>query len=212
MNASLRSLVALFGAIPQPPADEVRRQLEEVFARPEFHPQDENFLLRWFGELLRQFFTWLGSLYDVSPVLFWVLLIGCVVLLALLVGHITWTIRRVWFTGGAGREEGAQEQRQRLSLWYQEEAQRQATAEDFTEAIRCLFLALVYRFDESGRVNFQQAYTNREYLDLCADRPEVQQGLRVFVDILDDHWYGQRPSARTQYENCRTLYDRLIKV
>ena len=43
---------------------------------------------------------------------------------------------------------GEREKRQRLSVAHWEEAQRRAAAGDFTEAIRFLFLALVYRFDD----------------------------------------------------------------
>jgi hypothetical protein len=58
-------------------------------------------------------------------------------------------------------------------------------------------------------VSFQKSYTNREYLTLFADRPPVYDQLKVFVDMLDDHWYGQRPTDRGQYERCIALYEGL---
>ena len=75
--------------------------------------------------------------------------------------------------------------------------------------MRFLFLSLVYRFDEAGRVSFRKAYTNREYLELSADRADVRAALRVMVDVLDDHWYGQTPCGRGRYDECRAGYDRL---
>ena len=52
-----------------------------------------------------------------------------------------------------------------LSIGYREEAARRAEAGDYTEAVRFLFLSLVYRFDERGRVSLHKDCTNREYLD-----------------------------------------------
>jgi hypothetical protein len=177
-------------------------------ARPEFAPPGGAQL--WLLQRLADFFDWLGGLREVNPILFWVLLAGALLLLALLAAHIAWTVRRALFVGPrlAGSEPPG-ERRERLSLAYWEEARRRAARGEFTEAIRFLFLSLVYRFDESGRALFQEAYTNREYLGLFADRPQVQAELRVFVDTLDEHWYGQRPTDEQQYRDCLALYERL---
>ena len=37
----------------------------------------------------------------------------------------------------------------------------------------------------------------------------MYRDLKVFVDTLDDHWYGQRATERERYENCLTLYESL---
>lgn len=208
MNAM--AWLLLQGAIPQPTDDQVRRQLEDVFNRPEFSPRDEAFWVRWFLNGLRHFFEWLGGLYTSAPVLFWMLLAGCLTLLILLLTHITWTVRRVWFRSARStQDEPSGTERQRLSLRFRDEAAMRASQADFTEAIRCLFLSLVYRFDESGRDDFPQSSTNREYLARFADRPPVQERLSVFVDTLDDYWYGQRPTERRQYLDCLALYEQL---
>lgn len=205
------TFVALaLGEVPEPDVDAVARQLKEVFQRPEFTPPPEPFWLHWLVQALTGFLGWLSGLYETSPPLFWVLLVGCVVVLVLLLTHIIWTLRRVWYASGRPADAAAAARREALSQRLCREAERWAAAGDFTEAIRCLFLALVHRFDESGRVDFQAACTNREYLALFAERPPLQAGLRVFVDVLDDHWYGQRPSAQSQYAQCRRLYDEFV--
>lgn len=202
LAASLPGLLAV-----GPPADDVRAAADRVFARPEFRPSEPgpvNWLLRQLGD----FFRWLGTLYDGSPLLFWTLLVGCLVLLVLMLVLIGFQLRTV-FAGGGRRAEADRAERVRRSAEYAAEADRRAAAGDFTEAVRYLFLSLVYRFDERGRVNFRTAYTNREYLGLLADRATVQGPLRLLVDTLDDHWYGQRPCDRPQYDRCRAVYDRL---
>ncbi|HLJ95994.1 MAG TPA: DUF4129 domain-containing protein [Gemmataceae bacterium] len=193
----------------QPTEPEIRRRLKEVLARPEFS-QHEKTLSEMLAEQLARLFAWLGALRNANPILFWLLLVGCLLLLLLLGIHIGWSIRRM-LAGGTSLQEAAvaQEKRRRQSLAYWEEAQRRAAERDFTEAIRFLFLSLVYAYDENGRVGFQNAYTNREYLSLFADRPEVRSELAVFVDTLDDHWYGQRPTDEARYQECLALYQSL---
>ena len=64
-----------------------------------------------------------------------------------------------------------------------------------------LFLIMPYSQDPGS--------TNREYLALFAERPRVNADLKVFVDTLDDHWYGQRPTDQAQYVQCLALYETL---
>jgi hypothetical protein len=193
-----------------PEDDTIRHQLEDILSRREFHPEGQLSFWNKIIDFFADFIKWLNGLKDTAPILFWIIIISLIVILILLLAHITWTTARVLGLGDrpAG-EEDAREKRGRLSATYRQEAARRAEQGDFTEAIRFLFLSLVYRFDEAGRVSFQKAYTNREYLTLFQDRPAVQHDLKVFVDTLDDHWYGQRPTERRRYENCLTLYESL---
>jgi hypothetical protein len=194
-------------APPEPSEGSIRQKLTEILAREEFSPNGRQ---KWMEGLLRDFFGWLAGLHETNVVLFWLLLGGCLALLLVLVGHVGWTVSRAFSAGAKGPGTGStEEERGRLSLSYWEEARRRAGQHEFTEAVRFLFLSLVYRFDESGRVGFQQAATNREYLALFAERPRVQAELKVFVDTLDDHWYGQHPTEERQYESCLALYEHL---
>jgi hypothetical protein len=196
--------------VPHPAAFEVNQQVKRVYALPEFLPENTADPLRWIWLKIERFFHWLTTIYDTQPLLYWTLLVVCLTLLALLLTHITWTVRRLLFVGateGGDLKEGGH--RERLSATYREEALRRAALGDFTEAIRHLFLSLVYHYDESGRVSFKRAYTNREYLGLFAERPQVHSELKVFVDALDQHWYGVRPANQERYDECLALYQSL---
>jgi hypothetical protein len=206
--AALTAVAAGPAGMPSPPPDAIRAKSDEVFARPEFHSSntESGLLLR----LLREFFAWLGGLYETAPLLFWLILVGCIVILLALVTHIVLTVRAVFVKGRVNYEPtGDGTGRLLLSAGYRQEADRRAAAGEFTEAVRFLFLALVYRFDERGRVSLHKAYTNREYLELLGDRPTVRDALRVMVDALDDHWYGQRSCGPAMYRDCLAVYDRL---
>ena len=198
-------------AAAAPTDDQVHSKIGEILSRSDFAPRTDDWL-RHVLDLLDRFFKWLGTLYDNSPPLFWTLLIGCLLVLALLIWHIVWTVRKAFFgSRGSALDSAAADERRRLSSECRAEATRQAGLGQFTEAIRFLFLALVYRFDESGRVSFQRARTNREYLSIFADQPDLYDKLRVFVDILDMHWYGQQPASLQQYESCEELFTRLTQ-
>jgi hypothetical protein len=201
---------ARLGEAAHPPEEAIRQAVAKVYARPEFEPSKG-----WDGWLLllraiEQLFKWLGGLGETNRVLFWILLWTCVALLLLLVAHLSWSVIKVFtFRDRAAKATEAALARQGLSRSFWEKAQSQAAAGDFTEALRCLFLSLVYRFDENGRVHFDRAYTNREYLSLVADRPEIQSKLARLVDALDEYWYGQRPVQEPLYRDCLAVYQTL---
>lgn len=200
----------ILGASPPPDESRIRRQLGEIFERPEFTPESGVSLPDEFRRALDLFFKWLGSLSRANPALYWILLTVCVTLLVVLSAHILWTLRQALFVT-ARPDAGVSDRSERIrrSIFYQEEAHRRSAGGDYTEAIRSLFLSLVYLFDESGRVSFQRAYTNREYLALFRDRPQVHRGLQVFVETLDQYWYGERPTDALRYQECLGLYESL---
>ena len=189
--------------------ESIRETREAVFDRPEFRTGSarDNWVLRAF----RDFFRWLGSLHEASPLLFAILVTVCIVLLVLLVVHIVRQVSRAFAIVRRMKPEEAERARRRiLSEAYRDDAIRFADTGDFTEAIRHLFLSLVYRFDERGRVSLHTAYTNREYLDLLDDRTPARDALRMMVDLLDIHWYGQSRCDAEQYRACLRDYERLI--
>ncbi len=191
--------------------EQIRRTAQEVFSREEFDPNAGT--PNWFMRTLAEFFRWLGGLSAASPVLFWVILGGCVLLLIVLVVYAVASLG--WgFEIGAGaarrRAAAAAAERKRRSAEFRAAAATAASRGDFTEAIRCLFLSLVHRFDEQGRIGFQKARTNREYLGLLDTDPPIRGELAVFVDTLDEHWYGQRPAGQDRFADCQSRYDRLL--
>jgi hypothetical protein len=210
--AVILSAFAWVAVASSPTPEQIRRTAEEVFSREEFAPGAGQ--PNWLLQALQGFFQWLGSLRGASPFLFWAILVACIVLLGILLAWVVVATARVFGHRDYRRRatSGEDGRRERLSATFYDEAQQRAARGEFTEAIRCLFLALVYRFDEKGRVGFQRAWTNREYLALLADDLPARRGLEVFVDTLDEHWYGLRPAGADQYERCQALYERLASA
>jgi hypothetical protein len=204
LSSSLRFLLfPILAAAPDP--EQIRTALAEVLSKPEFSAQSEEPFFR-----LLELFRWLGTLYASSPALFWFLLLTCLGLLVAIAVHITFTVRGVFAARDRQQNtaQGAAE-RQRLSESYRRQAGVAAEHQDYTEAIRFLFLSLVYRFDETGKAGFHREQTNHEYLSLFEHRPPLRDSLRVFVDILDNYWYGQRPAEPERYTECQALYQQI---
>ncbi len=196
-------------AVPHPDAPAVRERLDDIFSRPVLRRTAAD-SPDVFGRLLRRFFEWLGSLRERSPFAFWLLLVLCGALLGLLALFVARRVRRVFYVGeGRRRARAPDERRREVSRAWRDEAARRAGCGDFTEAVRCLFLSLVYRLDETGQVLFRQSVTNREYLRLFDDRPALATALGEFVDVLADHWYGQRPTDESLYRHCLAVYEGL---
>jgi hypothetical protein len=141
------AFLGLFAAVPTQPPEKIQRKIGDVFSREEFGGSPEpSWLARKIGEFFARLGEWLGNLHAASPVLFWLLLVGCVALLALLVFLLVLALRRTFVLGPyeEGSAEGkAATERIRQSAAFREEALRHAARGDFTEAIRFLFLSLV---------------------------------------------------------------------
>jgi Domain of unknown function (DUF4129) len=206
---SLWATVAILtasSAQAQPDENRVRDELRKVFERSEFNPESKQLNWSWF----RRLFEWLGSLRDAAPLFYWMLLLTCV---GLLLAVLYWLARTIWRAVYVSRDDEqdklAESKRRQQSARFRAEADEHARAGDFTAAVRCLFLSLVYAFDESRRFLFLPALTNHEYLEGFADRPALKRGLQVFVDVLDRNWYGQQLTAAAEYQECLTLHEQL---
>jgi hypothetical protein len=205
LGASFFSMTASMAAAAPDP-EQIRIALTEVLSKPEFSGSSEYPL---FSRLL-ELFRWLGTLYTSSPGLFWFLLLTCLGLLVAIAVHITFTVRGLFGTRDRPQTSGhSASERRKLSESYRREASLAAERRDYTEAIRFLFLSLVYRFDETGKAGFHREQTNHEYLSLFDQRPRLRESLGVFVDVLDNYWYGQRQAGPERYSECQALYQQL---
>ncbi|MGB8644950.1 MAG: DUF4129 domain-containing protein [Anaerolineae bacterium] len=69
-------------------------------------------------------------------------------------------------------------------------AQQFASAGDYRAAMRELYLATLLLLDERGRIRFDSALTNREYLQAAAREPALAAALTPVVEAFDRTWYG----------------------
>jgi hypothetical protein len=202
-----------------PPPDAIRRLAGEILSRPEYQHERSNIPLvnwikemgEWFRGLLKPVSRGLDALYDVSPILFWIVAALMVLLALVLMVHI------VWFTAGlfrrhrlAGTPGLAAPQPVTPERW--EEAAHQALADKrYIDAVRNLFRAGLLRLEASRRRPMRRSATNREHLRAFRETPAFEP-LTVFVETIDNRWYAGADCSQEDYGNCSSAYARICEL
>ncbi len=86
-------------------------------------------------------------------------------------------------------------------------AQQLATAGDYRSAVRELYLATLLLLDERGRLRFDHALTNREYLKAAGREPALAAALAPVVETFDRIWYGFERVSPQDFET----YERQVE-
>jgi hypothetical protein len=89
-------------------------------------------------------------------------------------------------------------------------AEAAAGAQDYRKAIRHRYLATLLALDEAGRVRFDPALTNHEYLQR-APAP-LRDPLQPLVGIFERLWYGGFPATAEDYHAYQVLAARAESV
>lgn len=69
------------------------------------------------------------------------------------------------------------------------------------DAVRKLFVALLYQLDERGLVRLHADATNREYLALVRGLGRLHPVMSAMTDTFDRVWYGKAAADRALYED-----------
>ncbi len=86
------------------------------------------------------------------------------------------------------------------------QAQAAAAANDWRQAVRKVYLALLLDLDKRNTVSLNPAWTNREYLEAVRTQPALYSAMRELTNCFDVLWYGQHPGDRESYEQCLSYY------
>jgi hypothetical protein len=79
---------------------------------------------------------------------------------------------------------------------------------DYRRAARLLYLSALLWLDESGRLPYQRALTNREHLDRLAGSPALREAMRPVVETFDRVWYGETPLDAAGF----AIYEQQVKT
>jgi hypothetical protein len=230
------------------------RVLHDVLSRPEYHyvepkPTLLERFFEWLGRQIERFFLWLARLLerlfpasDRSPGhtdrLARLMVIGVVLLLAVLIARLILVIlpnlrrlrRGEGDTFAAGEVVLPREPETLLA-----EAEREAAAGRYREALRLAYLATVARLDQAGVLPEDRSRTHWE---LLRDLRRIQSNeLRVMSDEesrpgpalitrpsslvtllspltlrLDERLYGGRTATLEDYQACRTAHDQIVRL
>lgn len=88
------------------------------------------------------------------------------------------------------------------------EADRLEALGEYRLAVRCLYLACLLRFDETGVARFDRGQTNWEHLGRIETSRKLPEGLefRSATKLFDQVWYGHRVRGTEDLQQMRTVY------
>ena len=161
----------------------------------------------WFGDLS-------GALNDLRfthPVLFWCIMAALVVVLALLLWHIVYTLRLFLHGSPKATSQATKEKAKFVrfdELW--QEAHRLSARGEHTEAIRHLLLALLARAHDERWI-LPAGWTNHEIAAHLSHRAPLGDLLRGFVGTFDRFWYGRRRATTADFDRCRELVSSCVQ-
>jgi hypothetical protein len=202
-------------ALPPPAA--IHEAARDVLARPYFDlnsagPRDQTPLLLEIIRWILTPFRWLFDMLDGLPVVvIWLIVIACIVLAALLIGHIIFSLvraiqgpllQRKSPLNAATKEYDPKE--------FEKQADLAVAREDYIAAIRWLFRATLRRLELFEKKKFRPGTTNRELLWRYRASP-LAESLLSFVDTIDVKWYGQMPCGQAEYISCRNEHGRICR-
>lgn len=194
-----------------PAPRETVEKVVEILARPEFRGSDEEDagLLLLLSNLLSDLVDAVKRLRESSRSLYWTIVGWLGATLVAVVGHVAWT---VWKGTGSG-SGGAKGRRELLDPALSTRAGRDpeamfaradaAAADRPADGIPWLYLALLFRMERAGRLEFDAARTGLEYADALARRPADRLLWRGFLDAHDPVVFGGRDCPRDAFDDLR---------
>jgi hypothetical protein len=214
------ALAAASPSIQLPAPESIRDAAKTVLARPDFQADGSadaaegllGYLHRLLIEILgrfRDFFEWL---YQMSPVLAWLLIAALVITVVMLIGHILWTI--VMVVRGGRRQALLDDELAGRKIDPAElaaEAERARRDENYILGVRLLFRACLGVLEEREGKRFRPGSTNREHLARYRQTP-IYEWLSRFVWVIDSKWYGSQACLAADFAACHEAYDKICSI
>lgn len=188
-----------------------KERLQEILSRDEFAVQDEpegknllDMLLEWVLDVIARLFAGTevpdGAASAISYGLILITVVGLLVLVFWLYKKAIWQAKRV-------RMPLVGEEKLLSSEEYLHEAKRQGEAGEWREAVRHLFLALLFSMQEKSWLRVEPWKTNWEYAaELQYNHPQAVDMFRRHAQIFEKVWYGQgKLEGQLFWEQVREL-------
>lgn len=198
----------------RPAVTELRQDLQQILARPEYQQRGPDWLMDLKLKLLHHLYQWwmervapvFANLYEAKPVVFWVIVAAVHLVLIALLYHIYIGLRSAFGTGSRWRRQdpaAALPERVGGPDDLLRRADEAAGEGQFALAFRWLYLALIRRLDQQDLVRFDAAATNYDYLRQVRGNAAVAEVLEPLTRAVEPVWYGYRQASTADYERCR---------
>lgn len=203
-----------------PDAETIRRTAAEVVQRADYRLQpesraDEVFLSLILNglQLIISAFRSLFYLVEGLPEwLQWVVIVGLVLVVLVISGHMFYSLFML-FRSTRQRDSAT------LTLptvvldpaKLERQADDAAARGDSSLAVRLLFRACLLRLEKAESRKLRSGTTNREVLRRHRQAP-VYEPMKVFVEIIENKWYGMGECSAGDYQTCRVAHAELLRL
>lgn len=198
-------------------ADIIRETAREVVLRPYFELEssrnsDGKPLVVTILEWIAKPFLWLfDQMAGLPAVLQWLIVIACVVVALLLLGHIIFTLAKAIRNPNLlKRSQLAKYIDEVDPVDFEQQAQLLGAQGDYIGAIRALFRAAIRRLEIFERKKVRPGITNRELVRRYSSTP-LANSLCQFVDTIEIKWYGLAKCDATDYLACQNAHGRICQ-
>jgi hypothetical protein len=194
-------------AAPDPTARVVLDKVLEVVHRPEFEgsEEEEEGLLLILANLLSDFVDSVREMKRTNPIAYGAIWAWLLLTVTAITGHIAWTVWKGG-AGGASRRGGASVLDPALATRAGRDPERmlaraeEARARDGLEAaVPWLYLALLFRLERAGLVEFDPSRTGLEYADALARHAAARETWTSFLRRHDPVVFGERRCGEADF-------------
>jgi hypothetical protein len=136
------------------------------------------------------------------------------VIVSLLVAWIGWQVWQRWgsYLGAfpswwqnlSAKPVTAQTSELKMSQWLKR-SQDLARQGNYTQAYRCLYMALLQQLNDTGIAPHQPSRTDGEYLQLTQDLPQ-ESSYELLLLTHEQLCFGDREISQTRFEQCQQAY------
>ncbi|NJK81450.1 MAG: DUF4129 domain-containing protein [Chloroflexaceae bacterium] len=192
LGAVLDALIQVGQSAP----NDAQQRLTDILSRPPFveaEPTGNTWwtqFLDWLFDILDRLFRPVADAGAATGDLFgYVVMLICGVLLAGVIIYLLLNMRRslVHEVRAVAVDDPEANLTATTAL---QQASTLARDGDYRTAVRYLYLSSLLWLDEQGRLRYDRALTNREYLDRLNSNPDLQARLVPIVNTFDRVWYG----------------------
>jgi hypothetical protein len=192
-------------------APAIRKLAAEILSRREFDAAKPNRLqttlqhwLDWFFSLIAR----LTILHQTSPVLYWLIIAGLMLLLAAIVAHIVLTIRAALHAPEPKQQAAAPQ----AAPDFAARAESLAAAGRYLEAAHWLMIASFRTLAEKSVIELRPDRSNA-WIRAALAKSKLPGGLATDIPALvastETRWFGERAEEPEIYAQWRSAFERL---
>jgi hypothetical protein len=192
----------------------VRELAQEILARPEYASARPSSTETQLLSILHRFFDWLGSLGTLrvtTPALYWLMIVGLFLILAIMVAHIVWTISAALRAPEPPtRSAFGAKLRDHVA-----EAELLAASGSYLEAAHSLMIASFRTLAERSVIDLRPDRSNRWIRRALRDS-KLNENLVREIDRLvtrtERHWFGDRENSPAIYSDWKSAFDQVSRA